>query len=59
VNLREIGWKGVGHIHLAQRRDGWRAVVNAVINLRVPAPRSLLVSLFVRYLFGCRAEGNI
>jgi hypothetical protein len=40
LDLREIGWEGVEWIHLAQDRDRWRAVVNAVMNLRVLAPRS-------------------
>jgi hypothetical protein len=40
MDLREIGWGGVEWIHLAQGRDRWRAVVNAVMNLRVLAPRS-------------------
>jgi hypothetical protein len=40
MDLREIGWGGVEWIHLAQDRDRWRAVVNAVMNLRVLAPRS-------------------
>jgi hypothetical protein len=40
VDLREIGWGGVEWIQLAQDRDRWRAVVNAVMNLLVLAPRS-------------------
>jgi hypothetical protein len=48
MDLREIGWGGgVQWIHLAQGRDRWRAVVNAVMNLRVLAPRSESVSQLV------------
>jgi hypothetical protein len=31
---------GVEWIHVAQDRDSWRAVVNAVMKPRFPAPRS-------------------
>jgi hypothetical protein len=44
MNLREIGWGGVEWIQPAQDRDRWRAVVNAVMNLRVLAPQSQLSS---------------
>jgi hypothetical protein len=36
MDLREIGWGGVDWIDLAQDTDQWRALVNTVINLRVP-----------------------
>jgi hypothetical protein len=39
-DLREIGWGGVDWIRLAQYRGRWRAVVNAVMNLRVLAPQN-------------------
>jgi hypothetical protein len=39
MDLRDIGWGSVEWIQLAQDRHRWRAVVNTVMNLRVPAPR--------------------
>jgi hypothetical protein len=36
MDLREIGWDGVDWDSLAQDRDLWRALVNTVMNLRVP-----------------------
>jgi hypothetical protein len=40
MDLREIDLGGGDWIRLAQDRDRWRAVVSAVMNLRVLAPRS-------------------
>jgi hypothetical protein len=34
--LKEIGWEGVNWIQPAQDGDRWRAVVNTVMNHRVP-----------------------
>jgi hypothetical protein len=36
MDLREIGWDDVDWFDLSQNRDQWRALVNAVMNLRVP-----------------------
>jgi hypothetical protein len=40
MDLRETGLGDVDWIRLALDRDLWWAVVSAVMNLRVPAPRS-------------------
>jgi hypothetical protein len=34
--LRELGWKGVDWIYLAQDRDRWRALLNTIINIHFP-----------------------
>jgi hypothetical protein len=36
IDLREIGWDGVDWIDQAQDRDQWRALLNTMMNLRVP-----------------------
>jgi hypothetical protein len=36
MDLREIGWDYMDWIDLAQDRDQWRALVNTLMNLRVP-----------------------
>jgi hypothetical protein len=36
MNLREIRWDGVDWIDMAHDRDQWRALVNTVLNFRVP-----------------------
>jgi hypothetical protein len=36
MDLRVIKWDGMDCIELAQDMDQWRALVNTVMNLRVP-----------------------
>jgi hypothetical protein len=36
MDLGEFGWGDVDWIGLAQDRDRWRSIANAVMNLRVP-----------------------
>jgi hypothetical protein len=36
MDLREIGWDGTDWIDLDQDRYRWRALVNTVMNIRVP-----------------------
>jgi hypothetical protein len=46
MDIREIGRDGVDWIGLAQDKDKWRALVNAVMNVRVPGSVGKLSSGF-------------
>ena len=36
MDLQKVGWGDMDWIDLAQDRDKWQALVNAVMNLQVP-----------------------
>jgi hypothetical protein len=50
-NIREIGWDGMDWIDQAQDREQWRALVNTVMNLRVPYNAG-------KFLSSCRIGGS-
>ena len=37
MDLEEVVWGGMDWNHVAQNRDEWRAVVNAVLSIRIPS----------------------
>jgi hypothetical protein len=47
MDLREVGWGDVDSIGLAQDRNRWGALVNSVLNLRVPSNEHLVASRVV------------
>jgi hypothetical protein len=45
MDLREIEWKGVDWIHLAQDRYQWQAPVNMIMNLWAPYKEGYFLSI--------------
>jgi hypothetical protein len=56
MNLREIGWDDMDWIDLTQDRDQWRALVNAVMNFRIPQNAGNFLSSCTIGSFSRRAQ---
>jgi hypothetical protein len=50
IILREMEWDGINCVDVARDRDKWRALVNKVLNLRVPYNAG-------KFLSGCTTGG--
>jgi hypothetical protein len=56
MDLGERGWDGRNWLDLAQDRDQWKALVNAVMNLRVPCNAGKFLSCYTIGSFSRRAQ---
>jgi hypothetical protein len=56
MDLREIGWDGTDWIDLAQDKEQWRALVNAVMNHQVSYNAGKFLSGYTIGSFSRRAQ---
>jgi hypothetical protein len=56
MDLGEVGWDGMDWIDLAQDGDQWSALVNTVLNLRVPENAEKFLSSCTTGAFSRRAQ---
>jgi hypothetical protein len=54
MDLQEVGWGGMDWINVAEDRDRWRALVNAVMYLRVSENAGNFLSSSGRFSFSGR-----
>jgi hypothetical protein len=59
MDLGEVGWDDVDWICLAKDRNRWRALVNLVLNLRVPFNAGKLSSGLASSGLSCSAQLHI
>jgi hypothetical protein len=50
MDLRDIGWSAMGWNDLARDRDKWTALVNTIMNFRVP-------NIAQKFLSSCTTDG--
>jgi hypothetical protein len=56
LDLGEIGWGGMNWIDLVQIRDQWTALVNTVMNIRVPYNAGNFLNSYITGSFSRRAQ---
>ena len=54
MDLQDVGCEGMDWIDVVQDRDRWRALVNAVMTLKVPLTLRLLMS----YIYGAPSKAR-